>query len=230
MKIAIHQPNYMPWLGYFYKIACCNVFVILDSVLCPGRGYVNRVKDKGPNGERWLTQPIPIKNRNKKIINQVYFADYKWREKHLNVIKNYYGATPYFKEYFPDITNIIRDKTINGISDMNSKFIFLFMEILGLKPRVYFSSELNISDLKSTNLLIEIVKKVGGTTYLSGLGGAKYQDEEKFKENHIELIYSDFKHSVYPQLFNKEFVPGLSVVDLIFNCGPESRKFIIKVS
>ncbi len=224
MIVGIHQPNYIPWLGYFYKIAHCDLFIFLDIVKYPDRGYVNRVKIKNPTGAVWLTQPVPAKDRISHTIKEICFTDDRWRKKHINTIKGNYSQAPYFNTYFKRIEEIILDKSTDRLALLNSHLIKLFMEFLDIKTKTQFSEGVS-PDGNPTDRLVTLVKNAKGTVYFSGEGGANYQDEENFHNNGIELQYTDFSHPVYPQLWG-DFCPGLSTLDLIFNCGPDSKKYI----
>jgi hypothetical protein len=225
MKIGIQQPNYIPWSGYFHKISQCDLFIFLDNVKCPNRGYVNRAKIKSHNGELWLTQPLPAKGRTNLVLSEVKFSEDNWRKKHIKTMQGSYSQAPFFKTYFPRVEEIIMEPSANRLTTMNSNLIKLVMKILDIQTKTLFASDMNSHQEDPTDRLIHLVKNAKGTVYLSGEGGANYQEEEKIKSNGIELQYTNFSNPVYPQLWG-EFCPGLSIVDLIFNCGPEGKKHI----
>jgi len=225
MIVAIHQPNFFPWLGYFYKIYKADIFIFLDNVQFSRGSYTNRTLIKAKNDKKWLT--VPVKAKLGTLINQVIIYNEKnWKRSHIEIIKLFYKNAPYFKEIFPLIEEIYFFKNWKYLVDLNEYFILKIAKILNLNKRIVKASDLNING-KSTELLVKLVKAVGGTTYLSGIGGKKYIDEELFRKENIKLIYSDFKHPTYPQL-GENFIPGLSILDFLFNCGFEKLMQIYK--
>lgn len=217
MIAAIHQPNYIPWLGYFYKIYKSDVFVILDDVQYSKRSYTNRNKIKTPQGAIWLTVPINNKGSFELNINEIRTKDeLQWKKNHIHSIKRNYTRSKYFKEFYEVLRNIILEE-YNSISDLNTNLIRSICKILDINTKIILSSDLKV-DGKSTDRLINICKNIGTDTYLSGSGGANYQDKELFKKHNIRLTYSDFKAEEYNQLWG-DFVGNLSVIDYIFNCG-----------
>lgn len=225
MKIAIHQPNYLPWLGFFYKMAKSDVFVFLDNVQYPRRSFVNRVKIKTPKGEQWLTIPVKVKGKYYQKIRETEILNEKnWQKEHIKALELNYRKAKYFDYLFPDLKKNI-EKDGQMLSIFNIELIKLLRDKLEIKAELKIASDYNISG-KSTDLLINLCKEFKGDTYLSGVGGSNYQDEEKFKATGIKLEYSNFSHPVYSQMWG-DFIPSLSVIDLIFNCGPGSREIIL---
>jgi hypothetical protein len=221
--IAIHQPNFLPWLGYFYKIYKSDIFVFLDNVQFTKNSYQNRVKIKSPQGAIWLTEPV-LHNFGQ-LTNEVKLNNKeRWIDKHLKTLEMNYKRAKYFKEIYNLLAEIYLSKEWEYMSELNITFIKSISNYLGIKRKFLLASNLNVSG-NSTDLLIGIIKKVDGNIYLSGKGGVKYQDEEKFSQNNIKLVYSDFKHPVYPQLWG-EFIEGLSIIDLLFNCGKDSILYL----
>jgi hypothetical protein len=229
MIAAIHQPNFLPWIGYFYKMLKCDRFVFLDDVQYVRRGYTNRVKIKTENGEKWLTVPVKKKGRYDQLITEVELepGDH-WKNKILNTLQCYYGKTPHFKIYFPEIeTMIMQEHSL--LTELNIQLIRKAAEWLMIETPVIRSSELKNISGHSTDRLVSICKEIKAEKYLSGFGGQKYQERETFNENGIELLIYDFKHPEYSQLWG-DFIPGQSVMDLLFNCGTESIEIIKNVS
>ncbi len=224
MKIAIHQPNYLPWLGYFYKMAKCDIFVLLDNVQYEKNGPTNRVKIKNPQGGFWLT--FSVNKKFPQIITEIEFANFKEdRKKHLKSIELNYCRTKYFDYLFPELKKILEEDW-QYLANLNIELIELLKEKFGIKTKLEIASNYNFQG-KRDELLIDICKKFNADVYLSGKGGQKYQDEEKFKTSGIKLEYTNFIHPVYPQLWG-DFIPGLSAIDLLFNCGQESINFLLK--
>ncbi|MBO8137429.1 MAG: WbqC family protein [Desulfotomaculum sp.] len=220
--VAIHQPNYLPWIGYFHKMMSCDVFVIADDVKLSTSSITHRNKIKCTSGVLLLTVPLAIK---RVIIKDVIiYNEINWGEKHFQSLQHCYARSRYwsdYKEHFRDIYS----KKWEKIIDLNMTLINLIRKILEIKTPMVFSSQLpNLKGRKSERI-VDICKKLKGDVYLSGQGARVYNDEQFFNQEDIELRYQQFKHPVYPQLWG-EFVDKLSVVDLIFNCGPESKKIL----
>jgi len=226
MVVAIHQPNFLPWLGYFYKIARSDVFVLLDNAQYTKNSFINRNKIKTPEGGAWLTVPVITEGRFGQVIKDVHINNrVDWRRKHMGALKANYGRATFFSPLFGELEGIYYEREWQNLCELNIQLTKWVVSKLGLKPNLILASELGVEG-KGTELLINILKKVGGSMYLSGFGGSKYQDEEAFEQHGIKLVYSDFRHPVYPQLWG-DFVPNLSIVDLMFNCGPESLGVIL---
>ena len=217
MNIAIHQPNFFPWSGYFYKIKLSDYFVFLDDVQFSKNSYTNRVKIVNEKKQTWLTLPINAKFGLK--IKEITVVDKTWKTKHLSKITNAYKKTKYFYEIFNKIQNLFEEIDSTNLSIINQMIIRKISSWLELNKKFYRSSDLKISNsLSGDDRLIEIIKSINGKTYFSGKGGSKYQDEEKFKSSDIALKYLDFKEKEYIQLSN-EFIYGNSILDLLFNLG-----------
>jgi hypothetical protein len=225
MIAAIHQPNFIPWIGYFYKMLKCRRFVFLDDVQYIRRGFTGRVKIKTPQGEKWLSVPVKKKGRYHQSVSEVELeSGDTWKKKVLGTLQSSYGKAPYFKTYFPEFETILQ-KDRHCLAELNIQLIQWLAQALEINTPMVKSSELAGVSGQSTERLVSICKAVGASRYLSGFGGQNYQEEEIFKENGIELVVYDFKHPEYPQLWG-DFIPGLSAIDLLFNCGPQSVKIL----
>ncbi len=222
---AIHQPNFIPWAGFFYKWWKSDVLVLLDDVQFVRRGYTNRVKIKGPEGERWLTVPVIKKGRYHQTVNEVEIEpDLSWKKKISGSLQACYGKAPYFKDYFPGFEGVI-EKDYALLADMNIALLVWLAQQLGIETRTIRASRLSGVSGQATERLVSICRSVGATKYLSGFGGQEYQEDKIFRENNIEMAVYDFTPPVYPQLWG-EFIGGLSVLDLLFNCGSESKSIL----
>ena len=220
--VAIHQPNYLPWSGYFYKIAKCDYFVFLDDVVMASPGFTNRNRIKTKDGVMWLT--VPCKHDfGRSLIKDVECADDRWRRQHIRTLEMNYGKTPHFETYIGRLREIILSNERN-ISNLNVKLIEQIARWLGLSCSFQLSSRLDVSGT-GDDRLINLVARLGGGTYLSGSGGAHYQSELKFSEAAIKLLYYDFEPPAYPQLWGP-FEAGLSAIDLLFNTGPDSQRIL----
>lgn len=225
MKVAIHQPNYLPWAGFFHKMALADVFVILDTAQFTKNGYQNRVGIKTPKGTEWLTQPVKLSDGAFKPTREVTFADALWRKKHIKTLQVNYARADYFKDYFSDLSAIITAAD-ESLCDCNIALIRWIALVMDIRVPVVLASSCP-SSLTRTERLVELVRWAGGTTYLSGRGGMKYQSMEVFEEAGIRVDLVSFETTPYRQLWG-DFVPGLSVVDLLFNCGPGGRKLVLE--
>lgn len=225
-KIAIMQPTFLPWLGYFNLIKKSEIFIFLDHVQLNKRSWQQRNKIKTDKGELFLTVPLITKNRyRQKICDTRIKLDEKYILNHLKSIKHNYSKSNYFNQYFDEISKIYY-KNFEYLTDLNINFIKYFSEILKIKNKFFKSSELKINfDEKNNELLINICEIFNADEYLSPIGSKIYLKEEKFYNKKIRVSFNKFEHPVYTQLHSK-FIPNLSIVDLIFNEGENSHKYI----
>lgn len=222
MKIAIHQPNYLPWIGFFDKMDVVDRFIILDTVMHSKSGFTNRNKIKTPQGELWLT--VPLKNKHIPINKLEVANGLNWQYKHWKSIENYYKKTPYWTTYSDELEKIYKGKWCY-LADLNVALILFFKKVLNIQTEVFLGSNFEW-EFGSGNLRnMKIVKHFGGNVYVSGDGARAYNDERDFVRNDIKLIYQDFKHPVYPQKWG-EFISQLSILDMLFNCGPQTMDII----
>ena len=220
--VAIHQPNYLPWAGYFYKMIRCDDFIFGDTVPMSKPSFTSRNRIKAKEGAVWLSVPCS-RVVGETLIKDVKCADDWWRPKHLRKIEESYNMTPYFKDYMPRLKEIIcSDET--RLAALNIQLIKQIVEWLDISCTFHVASELG--HIRNQNdSIVDLVTRVGGDTYLSGFGGAHYQNADELKKANIDLVYYDFRPPVYPQLWG-DFEAGLSVMDLLFNCGPDSTEIL----
>lgn len=214
MIVSIHQPAYIPWLGYFDKIAKSEVHIFLDDVEYSKNNLFNRNKIKTPQGWMWLTIPIYYKS-NMLICDTKISNTPKWTREHWRSIKTNYSKAEYFKDYSNEIMDFyLRDweKLMDFTISMNKKIAAL----LGIKTKFIKSSELHVLG-KRNEKLINLCKAVGADTYLSGQGAKAYMNEKLFLANNIKIRYQDFHQPIYKQLWG-DFIPNLSVIDFLFTC------------
>lgn len=221
---AIHQPNFFPWLGYFYKIAKSDAFVILDTVdieVGTASAITNRTRIKTSTGVQWIT--IPIKKGSSKVIKDIVIDNTKrWRETMLKTIYLQYKKSQNFEQFYPVVEDLLNYQT-DSLSEFNVHIIESISRFMGIKTNIVIASEMKDLSNDRNMRLIDICRQNGCETYLSGNGGRKYHDERLFAENGINVKYTDFIHPEYKQLHG-EFVQGLSVMDYIFNDGSELWK------
>ena len=222
MLIAIHQPQYLPWLGYLDKIDKAEVFVILDNVQFKKNEWQNRNRIKTVQGWQWITVPVLYKFPEK--INEVRINNNtNWNRKHLQALITNYSKSLYFADYknlFEDIFSRSWDRLV----DINIEIIKFLISAFELKTRLVMASDLKLRE-EPTERLIDICKTLNANKYLAGRDGGKYMNLEMFDKEEIEIIFQDFKHPVYNQLYG-DFVPGMSAVDLLFNCGDKSLEVL----
>ena len=227
-KVAILQSNYIPWKGYFDIIASVDEFIFYDEMQYTKNDWRNRNKIKTPNGLHWLSIPVATKGHlsqdvrimDAKIVNK------KWANSHWNTIKQFYKKAPYFKDYADIFEKIYKEcEQEEFLCKINYKFIYVINEILGIKTKISFSQDYGLIDGK-TERLVDLVQKAGGTEYLSGPAAKDYIVSELFEEANINLSWMDYSnYPEYPQLY-PPFEHGVSILDLIFNCGPDVRKYM----
>lgn len=223
---AILQPSYLSWPGHFYWMMNCDVFIFLDDVQFTRHDWRNRNYIKTPNGKQLLTVPVHWYGNSYCPINEVAIAKgQNWAKKHLNALRSAYGKAPYFKKYFPYFEEIF-SKDWHLLSDFTIKTMKDLAGFLDIKPQFVISSELNIATENSTEKLVKLCQAVGADTYLAGHRGYEnYIEHNLFRDAGIDIIVKDYSPIEYPQLWG-DFIPHLSAVDLLLNCGPMSKSFI----
>jgi len=218
ITVAIHQPNFMPWLGYFYKIWQSDIFIFLDDVqfIKTGSNYTNRVSINIAGQSNYLT--IPIKRGNGvQQINKTQFLNEKWKKKFIGTLQANYAKSPYFNQNREFIFELINFESDN-LADYNINFITAISKKLNLNTEFKKSSEFHI-ETESTQRLIELIKAVNGGSYLSGEGGDNYQEHQRYKDEKITLLYNQMPTFYYEQPKAEEFIQGLSIIDTILNIG-----------
>ncbi len=222
MICAIHQPQYMPWLGYFDKIDIADVFVILDNVQYKKNEWQNRNRIKTSQGPQWITAPVLYKYPGR-ICEVGINNKIDWRRKHLQALITNYNKAPFFAEYKPLFEDILNSEW-GLLSELNIYVIKQLIDALGIKTEALTASDFSL-DNDPTGRLVDMCKQIKADQYLSGKDGVKYMDIDKFKDAGIELVFQDFDHPVYNQLYGK-FEPFLSIIDLLFNHGKDSLEII----
>lgn len=219
--VVVQQPSYIPWLGYFEQICQADVFVFYDDVQYTKNDWRNRNKIKTPREWQWLT--VPVNYEFGQRICDVKTANQQWQRKHLKAIEANYARAPYFKdyiEYFKDMYS--REWTyLYSLSEFS---VMMLGRILKIPTRFLFSRELCVEG-GQTERLVNICKHLGADRYYSPWRSRIYLDEKHFENAGIKVEFQDYKHPLYPQLWG-EFMPYLSVIDLLFNCGEESLDVI----
>lgn len=229
MKVVILQPSYIPWRGYFHQIQKADLFVFYDCVQYDDRGWRNRNKIKTGNDAQWLTVPVNSKGCQtlKTPMKDIPIVwDSPWNDKHLQTFRQNYAKAPYLKKYESLLETIYARKDAY-LSDFTCATTELIARELGIAHTQFErSSKLGAKGTK-TDRLIWILKKAGATHYISGPSAANYIEREKFKEAGISLEFMAYDYPEYPQLHGT-FQPQVSVLDLLFNVGPDAGKYIWK--
>lgn len=217
MIIAIHQPDYLPWLGLYYKIAHCDKFVYLDDAQYSNEAAHNYNVIKTPQGE--LRIKVPVKHEFGDPICTVTTRDtINWREKHLRTFEMNYAKAPFFKDIFPRFSELYA-ASYPSIAEFNIAMNDYICEGFGIRTPYVRSSELHIETAREERV-IDICVAMNGDEYLSGNGARVYQVPEHFESRGVKLTYLDYKPIEYKQLWNKVgFLPCMSVIDYLFNCG-----------
>lgn len=224
--LSMHQPNLLPWVGFFHKMLNVDVFVILDDVLVSrGRSYASRTMIKTSSGTKWLSVPLNRGNAQKAYCSQPLPPTFDWSDRILETVRhNYAGATYYNRTGFFEAWGWAL-KSSDTLAEFNVKMIMWARRILKIDTRVEYQSRVWPVPRSRENLAIDLCGAFGCDTYLSGQGGWKYNDPDLFNMASIELRYQEFECPEYPQSWG-EFVPNLSIIDLILNCGPESGEVL----
>jgi len=218
--LAMHQPNYLPWLGYFDKLRRSDVFVLLDSVQYPrGASVANRNRIRSGAGELLLTVPVrvPKGREGKAPYTEVELADERWRAKHLRSIEQAYRRAPCFEAFFPEFAAIVEGaQTFCGLTVALVRWL---ARSLGIETETPLLSELGLPEAQKNDLIVALCRRFGADVYLSGRGAASYNDPADLAAAGVELRYQEFEHPVYPQQ-GEGFVSHLSALDYLLNCGP----------
>lgn len=219
MKASIHQPNFLPYLGYFNKIKHSDLFVVYDLAQYVRDRYDNRNRIKGANGPVWLTVPLRVEDSFQKRFFEIPLpADEHWKRKHLRTIENEYRKAPHLAQYLPAIRQIYETRHAT-LADLSTALIRFQLDALGITTPVVKSSGLGLDpSLKSTAMLIAILRAIGADTYLAGPSGPKYMDMDLMAQSGIRVDVQAFQHPVYRQLHG-DFTPGLAAFDLLLNEG-----------
>jgi hypothetical protein len=222
MIVTIHQPQYLPWLGYFDKMDQADVFVLLDNVQFKKNEWQNRNRIKTAQGWQWIT--VPTLYRFPSLIRDVQInVDVPWAHKHRQALFTHYCRAPYFQQHSNFFTATYTQRWQN-LADLNVHVIRYLTTALGINTPLVLASALPTSE-EPTERLITICKALGATAYLSGKDGGKYLQAARFAEEGIDLLFQDFNHPVYAQLYG-EFLPQLSAIDLLLNCGSASLSIL----
>lgn len=229
MILTGHQPNYLPYLGFFHKIYHADTFVLVDHVQFVKRGpfgWINRNKIRTPAGWQWLTVPVLVKGKFTQKINETKInTALPWARKHWRSLVSYYGKAPYFAQYADFFDETYNRKKWGFYVDLGDHMIRYLLKAFGIEKPIRKSSEMG-AEGKGDELILDMCARTGSDVYLHGAHGRDYSDEKKFQAKNIRCIYQDFHHPVYRQQCGP-FVPHLSAVDLLFNHGQDSLAVLL---
>lgn len=216
MIVSIHQPDYIPWLGFFYKMSLSDVFIYLDDAQYSNEAAHNFNVIKTANGEFRLKFPVSYKFGDK-ILDVKSRDELKWKEKHLKTIEMNYKKAPFFNKIFPEFSRVMLE-SYRSVAEFNIALNNFFAKGFEILPqKILRSSEMGVDGVREQRV-IDLTLACGGTEYLSGNGARVYQTEENFAKQGLKLTYIDYKPISYRQCW-KDFVPCMSVIDYVFNCG-----------
>jgi hypothetical protein len=224
-KIAILQSNYIPWKGYFDLINMADEFVLYDDVQYTRRDWRNRNKILTPNGTKWLTIPVDVKGKYYQKINETKISGNNWAKKHWLTIEQFYSKANFFSEYSPVFKDFYLNCNEDSLSLVNANLILIVNNILGINTKITWSNHYDLYEGKTENLL-GICEQAKGDIYLSGPTAKDYFDMNLAEEKKIQVEWMDY--SGYPeyQQLHEPFEHRVTILDLIFNEGPNAKKFM----
>lgn len=224
-KVAILQSNYIPWKGYFDMIAAVDEFILYDDMQYTRRDWRNRNQIKSHQGVQWLTVPVLVKGKYHQKIRETEIDGMDWAAAHWKSLIQNYRRAPHFEEIASLFEPLYLDTEYTYISQLNRRFIDSICSYLNIKTLITNSWDYTLIDGK-TERLVDLCEQAGGTVYISGPAAKDYIDEKVFSDKNIELSWFNYEgYPEYPQLWG-EFVHGVSILDVLFNCGKESRRFM----
>jgi hypothetical protein len=229
--ITGHQPVYLPWLGLFHKISLADVFVFMDDVQYLQRDWNNRNKIKGPNGSFWLTVPVKLKGSSSRILKDIrinsegWEGKNHWQKDHWQSLQICYGKTQYWDTYASFFEEFLMRKPWEWLVEVNEYLFLHFLRFLDLQVEFVRASTYGFEGRKS-DLVLDHCRKLQADICVLGMHGHDYLVEDDFLQEGISLYYQDYQHPRYEQRFG-EFISHLSIVDLLFNCGPNSRPILL---
>ena len=225
MILTAHQSAYLPWLGFFHKIAISDTFVLLDEVQFVKGDWMNRNKIKTKNQSILLTVPVLLKNYQELKSSEININNsINWQKKHLSSIRMNYNKAPFFEDYITFFEEVYSKKW-NFLNELNNYMLDWFLNQLGIKTKISKQSDYSFSGKKS-DLILNMCKELKASKFIFGSKGKDYADIEKFKKNNVSVFFQDYKHPTYSQL-KGDFIPNLSILDLLFNCGPRSLEILL---
>lgn len=223
MRIGAIQSNYMPWRGYFDFIDEVDLFVIHDDLQYTKNDWRNRNRIKTDVGTPWLTVPVHYRHTAQLIQDTAIDYGQPWAAKHVNLLRQWYGRAPHFARYADELFDLLRQPH-PSLSALNVSLIKWGMAQLGIRTPLRFSSEFGLTGTKTARL-VQLMERAGGRIYLSGPAAKSYLEPELFRSRGFGVEYKTYAYAPYPQ-GPGEFQGAVSIVDLLFNTGPEARRHL----
>lgn len=218
MRVAIHQPQFMPWLGYLDKIDQADLFVVLDSVQFRKNEWQNRNRIRTAQGWQWIT--VPVLHKFGQRLDEVRINQQRdWKGRHLRALEIHYRRAPHRDRYLKGLREIYQHSW-DRLTDVNLAVIRWLLDAFGIKTPLRLASEMRLRN-EPTDRLIDICHTVGAMQYLAGQGAAHYMDRTRFEASGVQLQEQHFRHPIYPQCY-EPFVPGMAAIDLLLTCGDEA--------
>jgi hypothetical protein len=231
MKVAIHQPHFLPWLGYLHRMAQADLFVLLDHVQFERRNYQNRTMIRMNGEARWLTVPVVQHSQkeriaDKEVDNRLDGAKW-WAPSHFTTLRHAYREARFFGAYAAQLKRLFETRW-ERLVDINQAALDLLREAFGIRTRLVRSSELGVEGARA-ELILNLCKAVGADTLIAGMGGSRgYLDVGAFARAGVAITFHQWQHPEYPQCGEGPFLRGLSAIDMLLNCGPQSRSLLLE--
>ncbi|NQU59147.1 MAG: WbqC family protein [Rhodospirillales bacterium] len=225
MILTAHQPVYLPWLGLFHKIALADRFISFNQVQYQAKDWNNRNKIKTPQGPIWMTVPVLRKGRLEKSYQDIEINNsINWGRKHWQAMRLNYAKAPFFGKY-ADYFEDIYAREWRTLMELNETMLQWFVDTLGIDIKIESAGDFDFQGTKG-DLVADMCRKTGATTYIFGVQGRDYADIAAFESAGVKLYFQDYTHPEYPQL-SETFEPYMSIVDLLFNCGEGSLDILM---
>jgi hypothetical protein len=223
MKIAIHQPHFLPWLGYLHRMASVDAFVLLDHVQFERRNYQNRTMIRMNGAQHWLTVPVVQRSQQERIVDKEVDngdgGERWWGRLCARTLQHVYGKSQFFRDYAPQLKAILETPR-QRLVEVNQAALDFLRDAFGIRTPLIRSSELGVSGQRA-ELILEVCRAVKADALLAGMGGSRgYLNVDEFARQGVRVEWHEFRHPLYPQPGPQPFLPGLSAIDMLFNAGP----------
>lgn len=228
MIVAIHQPHYLAWLGYLHRMAQADLFIVLDHVQFERRNYQNRGRIRLGGQAQWLTVPVLQRSQKERVMDKtIDNGDPRpWGPIHFSTLRHAYRKAQHFDTYAGAMRAILEARW-ERLVELDRAMLELLRDAFGIRTPVASSSQLGVAGAKS-ELILNLCRAVGADTLLAGFGGSRdYLDAEAFAREGVRIRWHEFTHPQYRQCGEEPFIPGLAAIDLLFNCGAQSRAILM---